>query len=767
MEATLARSPIKKSYHSHYESIKRTFPDLDIQKLKERIYHRTHPEKPNRPLYARRIYTERSIFHSRREGKLFIPLKINEIDRDIELKNHLVETPSLKLSLAYSWDFQKGPKKQLVAKKTVLLNQSSRNDVNEIYYLQKLRNVPGVTKLLSYSYYHGKNAKKLVYFEQLQDADLLDLVKALDNGVFELSQMERLYLSYQVLRTLEDLHERQGIAYCDVKLENLLIDTNSLTVTLTDLETCRPRGFHETDENLGTPLYCPPEKINKMWRKKGEKLDLVGQDLWGAGCVIHALLGLDSPEWMIVLNKIQQCLEDIRKNGDEGSYAKKIQFLLKKYQQEIDAFYKLKRRFKKPKDPTIDEIGAYIVCRMWMKDPKKRMSAREAMDLLAPFIKGYIDNSDLTRRMSITDLPWATEELFASYAKRMESSKKRKVEREAYQGKDRLIHQIFVSEQKQRIYLPVKKKELPPPLLKTAKTYGMKKLSYAWMWEVGGRIELVAKKTLYNDGNESVIENEIRYLEMFEEVPTVVPLYDHCTYDTESLWTKKVLFEPLFQMDLFTFIQKEAKLNALSSPQTFFILDQILQAIEAMHDQGVAYLDLKPENILINDDLRVCLTDLATCRPANSRAYRNEAEGTLVMWSPEKLRFVFKQTRSPENIPQDAWSLGHIVQELFLIPDPAWKEILLKLENLLEQASNEECTSWRLNKKVSRLLMEFEEDLQEFFHGSGPFDHSASQDHHLKAAAALMQDFWAKNPEDRLTPKEARKRIAPLINDLP
>lgn len=52
-----------------------------------------------------------------------------------------------------------------------------------------------------------------------------------------------------------------------------------------------------------------------------------------------------------------------------------------------------------------------------------------------------------------------------------------------------------------------------------------------------------------------------------------------------------------------------SKMGAMSEDQARFFILQILDAVEYLHDNGVAHRDLKPENILIDGTFNLKLAD--------------------------------------------------------------------------------------------------------------------------------------------------------------
>ncbi len=116
----------------------------------------------------------------------------------------------------------------------------------------------------------------------------------------------------QIINAIQHLHS-QYIVHRDVKLENILIDSNNL-VKLCDFGVSKEikKGDMLTNK-CGTLAYIAPEIL------KGNKYEGFGVDIWSAGVVLYAMLSGTVPfkgyekqdlELMIVRGKYNK-IEDI------------------------------------------------------------------------------------------------------------------------------------------------------------------------------------------------------------------------------------------------------------------------------------------------------------------------------------------------------------------------------------------------------------------------------------------------------------------------
>jgi non-specific serine/threonine protein kinase len=80
------------------------------------------------------------------------------------------------------------------------------------------------------------------------------------------------------------------------------------------------------------------------------------------------------------------------------------------------------------------------------------------------------------------------------------------------------------------------------------------------------------------------------------------------------------------------------------------IFKEIVDAIEYLHDKGIAHGDIKPENVMLNNDGNVKIVDFGF---AKRDLMTNEKNGTLVYAAPELLKYGSYETKKA-----DIWSLG-------------------------------------------------------------------------------------------------------------
>lgn len=97
--------------------------------------------------------------------------------------------------------------------------------------------------------------------------------------------------------------------------------------------------------------------------------------------------------------------------------------------------------------------------------------------------------------------------------------------------------------------------------------------------------------------------------------------------------------------------------GTLSEQRALEITDEVCQALEAAHRNGLVHADVKPSNILLTEDGRVKLTDFGIARALGDDSTQ-ERLGTIAYVSPEQAQGQRIDVRS------DVYSLGVVLYEM-------------------------------------------------------------------------------------------------------
>lgn len=95
------------------------------------------------------------------------------------------------------------------------------------------------------------------------------------------------------------------------------------------------------------------------------------------------------------------------------------------------------------------------------------------------------------------------------------------------------------------------------------------------------------------------------------------------------------------------------KFNGPLSVENFkIIVCQLISALQACHNMGIAHLDIKPENILLNEYNQVKLSDFGLAVHAEEDSLCTQQGGSPIYCAPERFTGLYDAFKS------DVWSLG-------------------------------------------------------------------------------------------------------------
>ncbi|XP_067894664.1 ribosomal protein S6 kinase alpha-5 isoform X2 [Heterodontus francisci] len=458
----------------------------------------------------------------------------------------------------------------------------------------------------------------------------------------------RIY-SGEIVLALEHLH-KLGIIYRDIKLENILLDSNG-HVVLTDFGLSKEFLVDENERAYsfcGTIEYMAPEIV-----QGGDAGHDKAVDWWSLGVLMYELKTGASPFTV---------------DGERNS------------QTEIS-----KRILKSdpPYPPEIGPLAKDVMKQLLIKDPKKRLGSGpggadeikshpffqkinwdelSAKNIEAPFkpvIRDELDVSNFAEEFTEMDptyspaaLPQNSDRIFQGYSFIAPSIlfKRNAVMTDPIQlhmGVDRpgstaIARSAMMKDSPfyQHYDLDLKDSPLGEGSFSICRRCHNKKTGQEFA------VKIVSKRM------EANTQREIAALKLCEVHPNIVKLHD---VHHDQLHTFLVM-ELLKGGELLERIRKK---KHFSETEASYIMRKLVSAVSHMHDVGVVHRDLKPENLLYADDsdsteIKVIDFGFARLKPPDNQPLKTPCF-TLHYAAPELL----KDDGYDESC--DLWSLGVIL----------------------------------------------------------------------------------------------------------
>ncbi|MCR5791705.1 MAG: Stk1 family PASTA domain-containing Ser/Thr kinase [Lachnospiraceae bacterium] len=156
--------------------------------------------------------------------------------------------------------------------------------------------------------------------------------------------------------------------------------------------------------------------------------------------------------------------------------------------------------------------------------------------------------------------------------------------------------------------------------------------------------------------------------------PNIVNVYDV----GEDQGLHYIVMELVEGVTLKNFIENKGR---LTSQETNGIAIQIVQGIQAAHDNGIIHRDIKPQNIIISRDGKVKVTDFGIAKAASSNTITSNAMGSVHYISPEQARGGYSDARS------DLYSFGVTMYEMLSgrVPFQGDNTVSLALAHIQEE----------------------------------------------------------------------------------
>lgn len=168
---------------------------------------------------------------------------------------------------------------QIYALKSIKLNNQKTQFLTEISLLNKLKDKPGIIRLIDYSL--SKNKLDLIL--EYGEIDLNEVIKSVDFNIFLIKD-----IWYQILRIIQIVHNER-IIHQDLKPSNFIFVKSR--IKLIDFGISKEFKDNTTkiiNDNVGTVNYMSPESLTdkKLSRKT---------DVWSLGVILYEMVYKSTP----------------------------------------------------------------------------------------------------------------------------------------------------------------------------------------------------------------------------------------------------------------------------------------------------------------------------------------------------------------------------------------------------------------------------------------------------------------------------------------
>ncbi|XP_055879568.1 ribosomal protein S6 kinase alpha-5-like isoform X3 [Biomphalaria glabrata] len=461
----------------------------------------------------------------------------------------------------------------------------------------------------------------------------------------------RIYIG-EITLALETLH-KLGIIYRDIKLENILLDSDG-HIVLTDFglskEFLPTDPTHRTYSFCGTIEYMAPEVV-----KGGHLGHDFAVDWWSLGVLTYELLTGASPFTV-----------DGEKNS-QSEISKRIQ------------------KCNPPYPETFSREVKDLIQRLLTKDPSKRLGSKSAEDVKRhPFFNSLNWEDLAQKKVPAPFVPNIRHEMdlsnFSEEFTRMDATESPAIipnmGEKLFKGYSYVAPSIIFTENSVSADLLNKTKDQQPEDITILTASHFKNSPFFQKYELDIKVKALGDGTFSICRQcRSIATNQVYAVKIVSRrinCNREVQLLSHCQGHPNIVQLIDVMVDEFHTYIVMELLKGGELLARLRQKKVFTeaeaseLMWKLVKAVEFMHSKGVVHRDLKPENILFVDnsekaELKIVDFGFATMNP------KNETMMTPCFTLPYSAPEVLKQISNKKDGYDescDLWSLGVILYSM-------------------------------------------------------------------------------------------------------
>ncbi|KAI8504953.1 Phosphorylase b kinase gamma catalytic chain, skeletal muscle/heart isoform [Branchiostoma belcheri] len=164
-----------------------------------------------------------------------------------------------------------------------------------------------------------------------------------------------------------------------------------------------------------------------------------------------------------------------------------------------------------------------------------------------------------------------------------------------------------------------------------------------------------------------------------------------------------LVFELIKGGELFDYLTEVVE---LSERETRFVMRQLFEVVQFLHELNIVHRDLKPENILIQGKLEIKVSDFGFAVRLKEGELLKELCGTPGYLAPEVLKCSMIEGFAGYGKEVDMWACGVIMYTLLAGQPPFWhRKQMMLLRNIMEGNYNFDGPEWEDISHTSKDLI--------------------------------------------------------------